>query len=152
MLPTLNCKYVQITSPAALVDNAAFTTNTIDTQGYDYLTVLVSVGATDIAFAGLKMQESNDSGMSGAADITGLVFGTSTNTAGSTSAVPSATDDNKLFAFHVDLKACKRYLDVVATGGDGSTGAYMACIGILSRAAQTPTTATGRGFDEELIA
>lgn len=151
MIPLLNCKYVAITNPAAIVDNAAFTTTEIDTAGYDWLTVVVHIGATDIPFATLKAQESDTAG-SGHADITGLVFGTSTNTDGSTSAVPSATDDNKLFAFHINLKGRKRYIDISATGGDGTVGAYMSAIGILGRAEQAPNTATARGFDEELLA
>lgn len=151
MIHPLNNKYLQITPPAAIVDNAAFTTNTIDTIGYDYCTIVVGFGAMDIAMAALKVQESNDSGMSGAADVTGLVYGTSTNSAGSTSTLPSATSDNTLFAFHIDLKARKRYLDVVATGGDGAAGTFMAAFAILSRGEVAPSTAALRGCSQELI-
>lgn len=151
MIHPLNNKYLQITPPAAIVDNAAFTTNTIDTIGYDYCTIVISFGAMDVAMAALKVQESNDSGMSGAADVTGLVYGTSTNTAGSTSSLPSATADNTLFAFHIDLRGRKRYLDVSATGGDGTTGTYMAAFAVLSRGEVAPSTAALRGFSQELL-
>ena len=92
--------------------------------------------------ATLKVQESDDSGMSGAADVSGLVFGTSTNIAGSTSTLPSATDDNKFFIFEIDLRARKRYLDLSATAGDGAAGTYMAAWVELSRAETAPVSAS----------
>ena len=139
-------KFVSVTPPAAIVDNASLTTATIDTLGYSYARVFVYIGATDIAMTALKMQESDDSGMSGAADITGLVYGTSTDIAGSTSALPAATDDNKCFVFELDLKGRKRYLDLVATCGDGAAGTYVTAFALLSRAADGPVTKTERGF------
>ena len=147
-----NVKQVLVTPPAAIVDNASFTTNTIDTLGYNKLAVYFQVGATDIAMAALKLQESDDSGMSGAADITGAVYGTSTNPdTGSTSALPTATDDNKVFGFFVDLKGRKRYIDVVATAGDGSTGTYGSCIAFLYNGNETTDTATERNLAANLI-
>ena len=147
-----NVKQVLVTPPAAIVDNASFTTNTIDTLGYNKLAVYFQVGATDIAMAALKLQESDDSGMSGAADITGAVYGTSTNPdTGSTSALPTATDDNKVFGFFVDLKGRKRYVDVVATAGDGSTGTYGSCIAFLYNGNETTDTATERNLAANLI-
>src|SRR5690348_6053311 len=115
-------KYVAITPPAAIIDNAAATTAAVDTLGFDYAKIVVHFGAMDIAVAAMKVQESEDSGMSGAVDITGLVFGTSTNLAGSTSSLPSASDDNHFFAFYIDLRGRKRYLDLGLTLGDGSAG------------------------------
>ena len=87
MIPAQHDKFVSITPPAAIVDNASYTTTAVDTKGYAYLRVFAYLGATDIAMTALKLQESDDSGMSGAADITGLVYGTSSNVAGSTSAL-----------------------------------------------------------------
>jgi hypothetical protein len=146
MNPGQHDKFVSITPPAAIVDNASLTTATIDTQGFAYLRVLVYLGATDIAMSALKLQESDDSGMSGAADITGQVYGTSASIAGTTSALPSATDDNKCFAFEVDLRGRKRYIDLVATCGDGTAGTYVAAFALLSRAGDCPVTAAERGF------
>ncbi len=57
-------------------------------------------------------------------DVTGLVYGTSAGIAGTTSALPTATDDNKCFKFEIDLRGRKRYLDLVATCGDGATGTF----------------------------
>lgn len=141
MISTQNCKFVNVTPPAAIVDNASYTTNEIDTLGYDYCTIICSLGATDIAMAALKVQESDTSG-SGYADITGATFA---------SALPSATDDNKMYAFYIPLQGRKRYLDLVATAGDGTTGTFMSAIAILSRAEQTPSSATARGLGGQVI-
>jgi hypothetical protein len=112
MTPVQNSKYLIVTSPVAIVDNASWTTNAIDTAGFDYLQVVVTLGATDIALTALKLQTSDTDGSY--ADLTGAVFGTSANIAGSTSTLPSATDDNKIFVIEVDLRGKKRYFDLVA--------------------------------------
>lgn len=136
-----NIKYVAITPPGALIDNASATTAEIDTLGFDYLTIVAHLGATDIAMTALAVTESDTSG-SGHANVTGLVYGTSTDIDGNTSALPSATDDNGFFVFQIDLRGRKRYIDVTATVGDGTTGAYLTIIGMLSRADASPTTET----------
>jgi hypothetical protein len=107
------------------------------------------LGATDIAMAALKLQESDASG-SGMADITGAVFGTSTNTDGDTSTLPSATDDGLIFAIEVDLRGRKRYLDLTATAGDGDAGTYGVAWCVLTRAKQGPITAAKRGCSQIL--
>lgn len=149
MMPVCH-KLVSVTPPAAIVDNAAFTTATVDTLGFRFARFVVYFGAMDIAAAALKVQESDDSGMSGAADITGAVFGTSTNDAGSTSSLPSATDDNKFFTVEIDLRGRKRYLDLSLTGGDGSAGTYAAAWCELYRGENTPTTAAQKGVSQNL--
>jgi hypothetical protein len=121
-----NVKVVNFCHPGAIVDNADFTTTAIDTAGFGKCAVFFSLGATDIAMGALKLQQSDDSGMSGAADITGAVYGAS-----GAPALPSATDDNKVYAFHVSLQGKKRYLDLVATAGNGSTGTYGSGIAVL---------------------
>jgi hypothetical protein len=151
MIEIANTKIVAITPPAAIVDAASYTTTAIDTVGYKHCRVVFFAGATDIAMTALKVQESDSSDMSGAADITGAIFGTSTNTDGSTSALPSATDDNKFFAVDIALDGSrKRYLDLVATAGDGAAGTYGAAFAILSRPEQSPNSASEEGFDEML--
>jgi len=142
--PLEHVKYVAITPPAALIDNASATTAEIDTQGWDYLTIVAHLGATDIAMTALKVTESDTTG-SGHADVTGLVYGTSTDIDGSTSALPTATDDNGFFVFNIDLRARKRFIDVTATVGDGTSGAYLTIIGILSRGDTAPTSVSGMG-------
>ena len=147
-----NSKVFSVTPPAAIVDNASFTTATIDTLGYNYLTVYCYIGALDIAFTALKLQQSDDSGMSGAADISGCVYGTSTDAYGTASALPTATDDNKIFAFHVNLNGKKRYVDLVATIGDGAAGGYMAAFAVLSNGQSEPNSLVEQNFGGLLVA
>lgn len=137
-------KYINVTPPAAIVDNASYTTAEIDTQGFDYLTLVVSLGATDIAMAALAVTESDASG-SGHANVTGLVYGTSTDIEGNTSALPTALQDDGIFLFEIDLRGRKRYIDVTATAGDGTAGTFATILGILSRAEQRPFSITEKG-------
>jgi hypothetical protein len=141
-----NAKIVNVTPPAAIKDAASFATTTIDTLGFNKVAIYFALGATDIAMTALKVQESDDSGMSGAADITGAVYG-----ATGYAALPTADDDNKVFAFFIDLKGRKRYLDVVATAGDGSTGTFGACTAHLYNPLTTEDNATQRGLAANLI-
>jgi hypothetical protein len=133
MIHAQDVKYVSVTPPAAIVDNAPYPTAEIDRIGYDYATIIVYLGATDIAMSALTVTESDTSG-SGHGNVTGLIYGTSTDIDGSTSSLPSATDDNGFFIFEIDLRGRKRYLDVTATAGDGSAGTFATILCILSRA------------------
>ena len=144
MIHAQNFKFGTITPPGLIVDNASYTTASVDTQGYDYITILATLGATDIAMTALKVGESDTDGSF--ADVTGLVYGTSNGINGSASALPSATDDNKTFAFEIDLRGRKRYLDVTATAGDGTAGTYLTINYILWRAKDYPVSATERGM------
>ena len=148
MIEALNQKVVIVTSPGAIVDNASPTTNEIDTLGYDHLRILTILGATDIAMAALKLTESDVSG-SDHADISGANFATASNSQGVV--LPSANADDTVQAFNVNLLGRKRYIDVVATGGDGTTGAYITIIALLSRADEAPNNATERGVAQELF-
>lgn len=144
MIPAQNYKLVSITPPAAIVDNASYTTSEIDTNGFDYAQIVVYLGATDIAMTALAVTESDTTG-SGHANVTGLVYGTSTDIDGTTSALPAATDDNKFFVFDIDLRGRKRYLDVTATAGNGTAGTYATIFAMLWRADETPHSASTRG-------
>lgn len=147
----LDFKLVSITPPAVISDNATLTTGEIDTLGWSHLTIIVYEGATDIAMAALSVTQSDTSG-SGHANITGLVWGTSTNIDGSTSALPSATDDNLFQVAQIDLKGKKRYIDVTCTTGDGAAGSYVGILGILTRPQVSPTSASEAGANEILRA
>jgi len=149
MNPLQNTKLVPITPPAAIVNNGSYTTAEIDTAGWDYCQIICFLGATDIAMTALKVTESDASG-SGHADVTGLVMGTSTDIDGNTSALPSATDDNKFVTFDIDLRGRKRYLDVTATAGNGSTGTFLAILAQLSRGKEAPNSVAERGCDTVL--
>ena len=142
-------KYVSVTPPAAIVDNASYTTAEIDTLGWDYCTIVAYLGATDIAMAALAVTESDTSG-SGHANVTGLVWGTSSNADGSTSALPSATDDNTFQVAQINLTGRKRYLDVTATAGNGTNGTFLTILAILSRGDASPSTIAEAGADEVL--
>jgi hypothetical protein len=147
----LDFKLVAITPPAAISDNATLTTAEIDTLGWSEMTIVVALGATDIAMAALSVTQSDTAG-SGHSAITGLVWGTSTNIDGSTSALPSATDDNLFQVAQIDLKGKKRYIDVTATTGDGAAGSFVTILGILTRPQVSPTSASEAGCNEILRA
>lgn len=149
MVPGQNVKFVNIVPPAAILDNASASTNEVDTLGYDYATIVLNLGATDIAMTALAVTESDSTG-SGHANVTGLVWGTSANIDGSTSALPIATDDDTIQVAQIDLKGRKRYLDLTATFGDGTAGGFIAGVCILSRAEESPTTISAMGCNEVL--
>ena len=139
-------KFLSVTPPAAIVDNAAYTTTEIDTNGFDYCTIAVYIGATDIAMAACKVQESDTSG-SGFADVSGLDADGDTNTAGSAATLPTATDDNNFFLFEIDLRGRKRYLDLSITAGNGTAGTFAAAFAILSRGGTAPGNTTANRGD-----
>ena len=122
----------------------------VDTKGWRYATYVVNIGATDVAMTALAVTESDTTG-SGHANVTGLVTGTSTNIAGSTSALPTSTADNDLRIFDIDLQGRKRFLDLTATAGDGSTGTYLSAICILSDGEIGPITAAERGASIDIL-
>lgn len=136
-------KFVPITPPAAIVDNAAFTTAIVDTRGFRALRIIVLLGALDIALAALKLRESDADDMTGAVDVDGADFSVD-------GTLPAATDDNKAVAIFVNLNGRKRYLDLTLTGGDGTAGTYAVAWADLYRTAEAPSDAAGRGFAQEL--
>jgi hypothetical protein len=138
-----NVKVVNVTPPAAIKDAASFATTSIDTAGFGKLAVYFSLGATDIAMTALKLQEADDDSSYG--DITGCVYGAS-----GAPALPTADDDNKVFGFFVNLAGRKRYIDVVATAGDGAAGTFGTCIAVLYNG-EGINTATERGLAANII-
>ena len=149
MIHAQNTKIVKITTPVSVSAGAA-TTSTVDTLGFDYCTILFIGGAMATGYTVCKVQESDDSGMSGAVDISNangvLGFGETNqlNVDGTASADPDATD-NVVHGIEIDLRARKRYLDVSATAG----GTCLTCIiAILSRAGEiNADSLADRGFD-----
>lgn len=144
-------KLVVITPPAAInaVDSTAFTTTEIDTEGFDYVTIYAMLGATDGPISVLQVTESDTAG-SGHVPITGLVYGTSVNTAGAVSALPLAGDGNNIFAFEINMVGRKRYLDLNATTGNVTVGTFLAAWAVLSRAKAVADTAAERGCNQIL--
>jgi hypothetical protein len=138
MLSIAKTKFAAITPPAAIVDNAAFTTTAIDTKGFAWLTIVVLFGALDIAPASSKIRQSDASNMSSSSDI--AVGGTDYSLA-------TASSDNQFHVFDINLLGKKRYIDFEITGGDGTTGTYMTAIAILSRGAEAPDSVTERNVE-----
>ena len=140
MIYSLDQKILGITPPAAIINNASFTTAEVDSVQngvkYEWASIYVYLGATDVAVTACKIQESDVSG-SGFIDITGAN--------GPASLSPTATDDNKFFVFHIDMRKRKRYLDLVLTIGSGATGGFVTAFAILSRSKEVPSTPTLRG-------
>lgn len=145
-------KTAVVSPPVTLVDNSTLSTTTIDTLGYRYAEITIQLGVTNIALASCKVQHSDLANMGSAADITGCVFGTSTNDAGSTSTLPSATDDNKAFSVMIDLRGKKRYLSLVATTAVSANNvALISAVCKLSRPAEAPNVAANSGLAQRLI-
>lgn len=142
MNPLQQAKYVAAIKPAAILDNTSATATVVDTTGYDYATVIVQLGATDIAVTALKLQASSTSGGT-YADITGATFDGGSGMGGATLALPSATDDGQTCVFQVDMRGKNPFLKVVATFGDGTSGGFIAAVAVLSRGKIAPTTSTG---------
>lgn len=149
MNPLQHCKFLSLIDPADIVDDTDFSSNEIDTKGYDYATILFQYGTSDIAMEELTVTESDSAG-TGHTDITGLVVGTSDNIDGDTSSLPAADDDDGIVAFEIDLRNRKRYLDITATAGNGSNGTYATAVCILSRANDVPVSISERNCLEIL--
>ena len=149
-----NAQWFQCIPPQVIVNGTAWNSNVIDTRDFAYCEILVSLGALDAALTVLKVQEAdaetNGTTLTNGADVTGLIFGTSTGSEGSASTLPSATADNLLYALNIDLKGRKRYLQIQATIASGSAGGYLSALARLSRDAVAPITATGFGCAQVL--
>lgn len=126
--------------PESNASGAFSTNNILDTEGYNFLRVMVIAGAMagDLGSgasgdAAIQLEEGDDDGLSDAADITGYN-------------VPKMTssDDNKIVAIDVPLGGRKRYIRIKAmqVGGTNVVGA----IGIMSRAEQSPNTKAKAGL------
>lgn len=139
-------KFQQVIAPRAILNNASWTTEEIDTAGYHYATIIFELGATDIALTALKVQESDETG-DNFADIPGTVLGDSVDIDGVATALPSATDDNNVVVFQIDLNGRKRFLDLVATIGNGSTGGFASAVVILTKADVAPESVTASGCE-----
>lgn len=151
MQPLQHTKEHVFVPPGVIVNNGAYTSNVIDCAGADYLEVDVALGFTDAALSVLKLQEADAktsaTALTSGVDITGFIFGTSVSPdTGSTSVLPTGTDDNKVFRFRVPLQGRKRYINLSATAASGTTGAYLVATGKLGKVEQSPTTAAGAGL------
>lgn len=140
MINFLDQKILSITPPAAIVNSASFFTTEVDSVQngvkYDWASIYVYLGATDVAVTSCRIQES---------DISGASFIDITGANGSASLSPTASDDNKFFVFHIDMRKRKRYLDLVLTIGAGTSGGFVTAFAILSRSKEIASSAQSRG-------
>jgi hypothetical protein len=124
----------------------------VDTLGWSRATIYVRLGASDIAVAAMGVY-SGPAAAVGADDATYTAI-TGLQASGTTGVgrLPTADDDNKTFAFDIDLKAGNigRYLALDFTAGNGSTGSYQVAFCILSEPNEAPSTSAGRGLEWEL--
>lgn len=145
MNEALAIKTINVTPPAAVVDNADFVTAAVDTLGFRYCSFEIVLGALDVDVAALKVQHSDDDGVADAyADLDNAAF------VGAD--LPQDTEDNGIFAIHVDKRgAKKRYLKLVFTGGNGAVGTFACVLARLSRGETYPRSAADRGYTREVF-
>lgn len=138
-----NSKVFNLIPPAAIKDNAAFSTlvlDLVDFDGADYVEFVGVLGSIDASMAVLKVMESDTK-----TDATTL-GGTPTLVVDATTK-PGASDDNKPFVFGLDLrKPRERYLQLQATAGDGAAGTFLSAVAIASRPINSSPSAADRGL------
>jgi hypothetical protein len=142
MIHAQNVKPVQIIRPVSLNDATA-TSIIVDTRGFGYADVQISIGASAGTLTVLKLQEDDASDGNTASDITGAAI--------TGSDLPGTDSDGDMLSIKLPLGGNrKRYLKLVCTASD--TGAILVGAAVqLSRAAEAPATATARGLAAEVI-
>ena len=142
MIELQNTKVVAAIPPAAIKDNADFSSRVIDLRdhpGASYLEFHGLLGATDIEMAVLKVMESDTK-----TDATTL-GGTPTLVKDATTK-PGASDDNKTFVIGIDLtKTRQRYLQLQAKAGNGTSGTFLAATAVIHGMTVAGDGATPRG-------
>lgn len=119
-----------------LANNTTVNGTGVEVAPYRQARVLVTVGATDVAFTTFKIQESDDN--SAWSDVTG---GEITG-----SDLPAADDDNKSWAFTYNCLGGKRYVRCVATVGN-ATGANICANVLMADGDKIPANATEAGLE-----
>lgn len=136
---TQGLKCTMILAPISINGTAA-TSLSLDCQGFKYATILFLTGLTGAAtYDELSLTESNDD--SSYAAITGSAHVDPTD----------ATGDGKIWAWHLDLRKRKRYIQAVID--PGAVACLVACVGLLSVAEEMPNTfaEAGLGFVEIIL-
>lgn len=152
MIEIQNMK-IGILTPPQIKNNGNFDTNTyIDTAGWNHLRVLFITGVIT-ASSPIGSTAEGTAPLVEECDTTG---GSYTAVTGAALADAIADDeDGLLFAIDIDLtKTHKRYMQVQAPhSGDGTPGAALAIIGILSRPdGNGPVNAAQMGLNELITA
>jgi hypothetical protein len=123
--------------PQARLNNSSFTVTSVDRRNFDYATLEVSLGATDVGLTTFKLQESDDN--STWTDVPNGDFSIS-------GTLPSSANSDTLWSWDIDLTGRKRYLRPAITVGNGSSGAFLTAKFKLSRAEETPYNAATRNL------
>jgi hypothetical protein len=117
--------------------------NSVDSSDHRHALVLVHLGATDIAMSSLAVY-AGPAAASGASDAT---YAKITGAELTGAALPQADDDNKTFAFSIDLRAISNpFLALDAVCGNGTSGTYVTAEVLLGRSKEELVSATDRGF------
>lgn len=149
MIEAQNTKKVLLLPPQ-LKDDGDFANNTyVDTMGWGYSEFLFIMGATDVAVgstaeATKPLIEQCDTSGGDYVAITGAELG----------AVIADSKDSKIKQIDVNLQegTYKRFMRVQAPhAANGTTGANMAIVCILSKPLKMPESAAERGLDEQVI-
>lgn len=136
-------KRARVIDPAAIVDDAAFTSRVIDKTdfpGCDYIEIVGYLGSIDAEMAVLKVVESDtkssDTALGGSpADVIDATT------------KPGADDDGAMFVFGIDLrKARKQFLQLQATAGDGAAGTFLTAWAVGRRLSESSPNAEHRGL------
>jgi hypothetical protein len=148
MVEIQNVKYALALAPQSINDTDTDGTE-IDTLGYSYLTIVFLYGASTTAMQNLSLRSSTTSGGT-FNELAGSRFGTDASaSAGNTPALPSASDDNKVYVWNVSLFNKNRYWKIRVDPGAAAT--LVGAVAILSRGAQAPNTDTERGVGASYI-
>ena len=142
-------KVVNLIPPQSLADSTATdAAAVVDTHGWNKLSVYASLGAAAEPFTVFKLQESvNANGTSGS-DITGMIYGTSADVAGATSALPLAADANKVFCFELNVSILtKRYVTAVFTKTAAGVTEIQAIAVLQNSGPDAPATIAEQGID-----
>jgi len=131
-----------------LKDDAAFDGQVIDKQDFDGakgVLFVIYTGFIDVALAALKVQQADAK-----TDATTLTSGADVH---DVTAKPTASDDNEFVLVYVPMSLwTKRYLQLQATGGDGTTGVYLAAVAIADMPGETAVTAASLNVEAVEIA
>lgn len=116
-------KFARCADPQAILDNTSPTTRAFDTLGMSYVTLVVYIGATDIAMVALSISESDALTDANTLNSGTAISGSDFSTA---SALPTDAADNTFVIVKIPITGNrKRYFDATITAGNGSTGSYI---------------------------
>lgn len=125
-------KFVEVIQPASIAQDTQ-TDVEIDTRGFDYCNVYVLCGAMGAALDICKLAVGDTSGGT-FTDIAAATLGNSAclNLAGTAVAL-SATDDNDVISFQVDMSGRERFLKLMTSTADSSGASVFGAVAVLGR-------------------